>query len=141
MGSSASYRAGVTLVTKRTLKIDTVNTAEDIQKFLKKKKGVFEKVIDLKGEEPSEDKLKDGTYSRYMFKTSEWNNELNNNYSDEYSSFEEFLEESYDAVNEEIYCDNDNSFETRLKLSKKQLEDLASGKAYLKFYGDGWTYC
>lgn len=185
MGSSASYTVGLTLVTKRTLKIDTINSEEEIDKFLKKKKGSFGKPVALKDEEqPSEDKITDGTYLGYMFKGQlDWDDEPRNVFSHEYDTFEKFLEDvdnycedevfaikamtrkelskvnleilkeydilekdvdSYEDVGyggDEIYCDNDNSYSEKIKLTPKQLEDLAAKRAYLELYGDGNAYC
>ena len=44
MGSVASYEASVVAVYKRKIKITKPNTQEEIEKFLKSKKGVFGKV-------------------------------------------------------------------------------------------------
>lgn len=185
MGSSASYRVGLTLVTKRTLKIDTINSEEEIDKFLKKKKGSFGKPVALKElEHPSEDKITDGTYLSYMFVGQlDWDDEPRNVFSHEYETFDKFLEDidiyceddvfaikamtrkelskvnleilkeyeileknvdSYEGIAgdyNEIYCDNDNSVTEKIKLTPKQLEDLAAKRAYLELYGDGNAYC
>lgn len=187
MGSSAYYNAGVNIITKRTLKIDQPNSEEDIQKFLKKKGGSFNKPVALKDqEEPTEEKLTDGTYTGYMFVgQTDWDDEDRNILSTEFETLEDFLEaykeclieeavilglkpmtvkelskvnltilKEYDILQKnidsiesvgydggDIYCDNDNSFSDKLKLTNKQLEDLLAKRAYLEFYGDGNAYC
>lgn len=172
MGSVASYEASVVAVYKRKIKITKPNTQEEIEKFLKSKKGVFGKVskeeiliddIDFSNEEHigyvynyDDDECSslksEGNIEEYIDEDCEDiypilkmnSDELKYldlsilkecDYYDEEGNFNDNV--TLENISESIYCSNDNSSSSKIKIPAKILKDLVDGKCTLYLEGDG----